>query len=1052
MSFNQLPLSDFNNGSINWFDDISSKPLSPIKPSNASISSRLSVQSIQKSPPAIQPPPPKKQRIPSSFLSSYKIHELMMESSSHNQNLSSDLIEALARWMVCIMVVQFDVEIGPDLKIIQPAIQFTEEDFQAICFSSLPERSSSKESKSQFHSFRFQSSTFPDTVLHGYALFSQQRSRSSSRGYIQESLVIVSRLDYPQLFNACLQLMADIVDHNREFNSSVEEENDMIYSQVRRKIHDRDGFIEDDDSSIRKRKLAHSTSVNSLLDEKLPIIHTAISNISQWPDPDPNSTLELGFLGTIINLSIPLYDSSPLLGTIDLDTKSANFHSHNVKGLSKHSVSTSDLTNFSCDPKLYTQHNAPVITATEPSANWDYLVNFVSDISDLYILYEYMLLAKPIVVYSSSPHLCSSFISLLVDLIRPIPYAGRIREYVTIHTCPSDMDSGIIGVTNPFLVKGIAKSDTLLFVLSPPENLSNSAKKALMSAPFQYYRTFHNGVGVLRRQSILRQSQSVNAMSTTPLSSMEKTDVAMNSPLAVTSPLGNRQSHANASWTSRLFSRYIPNFGFNNGKMHRRHIDKTGISMPITSTFAKLPTSFSAFGANITKTHKRNQSNSSEFETEQVNREEEARIKSLMRNARRGILKTRLLYPDPKFISSLTRLINQVRSAPNNNTGPEKSVDFAIRFHFATLTARFLGPLSCYLDPVEEEDNAEETTLSFAQDEFMRDLSSPTSSPKRRESLKMSRTNSTFRRRRSLGTPGLVAVTSNGGNQRNSWSSIEPAVSVTSNPTVSTSVVKPSGLLYPITSQDQFRTTTTAAMTGTTIATATTAIIVDNNATSARNSSANTVSLLRNLSRKSLVTGSTTSLPGAATAPATSTGLLMRASVDLDRGNSRSSMLSLSSLGLSFNGTGAGLSDGNGTMSEKAGFISNNSDSMNTDEEIFHYTSPPALPLQPPAPRRTSSRKFSGKHVNPLPPTTKPVNEEDEETETNGDDDITDNFEENDIAPAISLLPGLHESRVKRFQKQTADLHKQSIYKTFIGSDNFKEWLHMNNVNNNRKS
>ncbi|KAF5117910.1 hypothetical protein DV454_000803 [Geotrichum candidum] len=840
MSFNQLPLSDFNNGSINWFDDISSKPLSPIKPSNASISSRLSVQSIQKSPPAIQPPPPKKQRIPSSFLSSYKIHELMMESSSHNQNLSSDLIEALARWMVCIMVVQFDVEIGPDLKIIQPAIQFTEEDFQAICFSSLPERSSSKESKSQFHSFRFQSSTFPDTVLHGYALFSQQRSRSSSRGYIQESLVIVSRLDYPQLFNACLQLMADIVDHNREFNSSVEEENDMIYSQIRRKIHDRDGFIEDDDSSIRKRKLAHSTSVNSLLDEKLPIIHTAISNISQWPDPDPNSTLELGFLGTIINLSIPLYDSSPLLGTIDLDTKSANFHSHNVKGLSKHSVSTSDLTNFSCDPKLYTQHNAPVITATEPSANWDYLVNFVSDISDLYILYEYMLLAKPIVVYSSSPHLCSSFISLLVDLIRPIPYAGRIREYVTIHTCPSDMDSGIIGVTNPFLVKGIAKSDTLLFVLSPPENLSNSAKKALMSAPFQYYRTFHNGVGVLRRQSILRQSQSVNAMSTTPLSSMEKTDVAMNSPLAVTSPLGNRQSHANASWTSRLFSRYISNFGFNNGKMHRRHIDKTGISMPITSTFAKLPTSFSAFGANITKTHKRNQSNST--------------------------------------------------------------------------------------------------------------------------------------------------------------------------------------------------------------------IIVDNNATSARNSSANTVSLLRNLSRKSLVTGSTTSLPGAATAPATSAGLLMRASVDLDRGNSRSSMLSLSSLGLSFNGTGAGLSDGNGTMSEKAGFISNNSDSMNTDEEIFHYTSPPALPLQPPAPRRTSSRKFSGKHVNPLPPTTKPVNEEDEETETNGDDDITDNFEENDIAPAISLLPGLHESRVKRFQKQTADLHKQSIYKTFIGSDNFKEWLHMNNVNNNRKS
>lgn len=976
-----------------------------------------------------------------------------MESSSHNQTLSPNLIEALARWMVCIMVVQFDVEIGPDLKIIQPAIQFTEEDFQTICFSSLPERSSSKESKSQFHSFRFQSSTFSDTLLHGYALFSQQRSQNSSRGYIQESLVIISRLDYPQLFNACLQLMVDIVDDNRDFNLNVQQENDIICNQVRRKFHERDGFVvedDEDDSSIRKRKLNQSTSAINILEEKLPLIHTAISNISQWPDPDPNSTLELGFLGTIINLSIPLYDSMPLLGTVDLDTKCVNFHSRNVKSLPKHSVSTSDLTNFSCDPKLYAQHNAPVITATEPSANWDYLVNFLSELSDLYILYEYMLLAKPIVVYSSSPHICSSFISLLVDLIRPIPYAGRIREYVTIHTCPTDMDSGIIGVTNPFLVRGITNDNTLLFVLSPPENLSSNAKKALMAAPFQYYRTFHNGVGVLRRQSTLRQSQSVNTMATMPLSSIEKTDLAVDNTSTVAPAVPARLPSINTSWTSRMFSRYIPIFGFGSDKLHRRHVEKSGISKPITSTFTKLPNSFNAFGANITKTHKRAQSHVSDFETEQVNREEEAKIKSSMRNARHAILKSRLLYPDSKFISNLTRLINQVRSVPNNTTGPEKSIDFAIRFHFATLTARFLGPLSCYLDPVEEEDNTEEKTLLFAQDEFIRDLSSPSSSPKRRESLKPTRTNSTFRRRRSLGTPGLVVVTSNDSNQRHSWST-EPTGNLTKNLTASTSASKSSGLLYHISSQDQFHTATTSATTSTTIATATTAILVDNNKTNVRSASENTVNLLRNLSRKSLVTGSTTSLPGVMAATTTSISPPVRSNVELVRGNSRSSMLSLSSLGLKFNGTNGGQNGSDGSFNEKAGFNPESDDCMNTEEEIFHYTSPPALPLQPPAPRRTASRKFLSKHTNPSLPSTTGINEEDEQSaDTHSENDNASR--EKELVPVITLLSGLHENRVKRFQKQTADLHKQTIYKTFINSDNFKEWLHMNNVNNNRKT
>lgn len=1003
--FSPLALSDINSGSIGWFDD----PSHPKSPQKEKHGDSEQFRSVLSKPPRQPPAKRQKQRIPSSFTSSYKIHEMLMASSNHNENLSVNLVQALDRWVVCMMVVQFDVEIGPDMKIIQPAVQFTEEDFRAICFSSLPERSSSKETRSQFHSFRFDSTTFPGTELHGYALFSQQKSLLSSRGYTQESVVLISRLDFPQLFNACLQLMVDVVDHNREFNTLVQDENDQIYSQVRRQIHNRDGY-EDDAISLGKRKLS-SGSANQMLDEKLPVIHTAISNISQWPDPEPNSTLELGFLGTIINLSIPLYPSMPLIGTVNLETSEVNFH-RGPNMASKFSASTSDLSSFSCDPKLYTPHDAPVITATEPSTNWDYLIGFMADVSDLYILYEYMLLAKPIVVYASSPHQCSTFISLLVDFIRPIPYAGRIREYVTINSCPSDMDNGIIGVTNPFLIRGIQKPDTLVIVLSPNKD-SGKKGNGSASVPFHYYRTYHNGVGILRRQTVLRQSQSLTSdMSLASPIEKEKPDVVMSDAPALAVP-----SRQQASWTSKLFSRYIPSFGSND----RLRIEKSSISKPITSTFAKLPTSFNAFGANITKTHKKTQSNISEWESEQVNREEEAKIKNSMRTARRTILKNRLLFPDQKFLASLNRLISQAQSASYSaqNVPPEKSIDFAIRFHFATLTARFLSPLACYLDPIasEKEELPDQPKLAFAQDEFVQDLVSPNASPRRRDSFRVSRGNS-VRRRRSV-APNMTSSASPPPPQNSSSNTTEPASSIHSVASVGTTVIQPSSparvqspqpLLYAITSRDQVKATTPppGTTTSTTIATAT-APLDSSNAAAA---SGHSINLLRNLSRKSLggsKSGSTTSLLSTSPPPTSALG-------------GRSSMLSLSSLGLRFSQPAAAA----------AGESSYITAAPDERDDVFRCSSPPPLPLQPPMSPKRRSKRFSGR-FSLAPLEAEPPSELEDASPTS--------------SPSANLSsPPRTAHHVKKIQQQTADLHKQAIYKTFIDTPNFSSWLQMNNV------
>ncbi|KAF5097543.1 hypothetical protein D0Z00_002375 [Geotrichum galactomycetum] len=574
------------------------------------------------------------------------------------------LAGALDRWVTCFAIVRFDVDIGPDLKIIQPAtVALSDADYKLISFSSLPERSiNTVEAKAQFHAFTFESTTFANTTLHGFALFSQQRNYRSPRGYDQESLVIISKLNYPQVFNACLQLTQSTIDHELGVSSP-----------------------------ISRNSLGVVQAPDSI---KVSIIQTAIRNITKWPSPEPNSTIKLPLLGTTIHLSIPLYQAQPLLGITDLDTSSVYFHSANAKNGSADATAsmtaTADNLRLPTDP----HSSIPVITATEPASNWDYMLNFVSDISDLYLLYEYMLLVKPIVVYASSPHQCSTFISLLVDLIRPIPYSGRVREYVTIHSCnPGDLDAeGITGVTNPFLVKGITNPDTLVFVLSP---VPGSSGRMLYDRPVvEYYRDLQVDSSVVlgrRLNSGLKQAHN----NTLPFKHTKAT--AQHQP-----PL--------SSWGSRLFSAL-------SSKSDTRKVKKTKISSPLSSTFVKLPLGVQLDGLKPSPVAVSNDV------------EEEIRIKQLMKQSRKEIVKHRLFFPDQKFIASLHKYLDTVNAAIPSNGGlvrlvdangelpvtASHSADFAVKFHFSTVTAKFLSPLGCYLDPVKGG-------LAFSRTDFIRDL------------------------------------------------------------------------------------------------------------------------------------------------------------------------------------------------------------------------------------------------------------------------------------------------------------------------------------------
>lgn len=321
-------------------------------------------------------------RLPNSYTSSFKLHELLM----HCEDLPNDVLAGFAHWGLCFLVIQFDVDIGPDLKLIRPSIQFSEDEFRTICFSSLPERpanlSKQTTSSSSFHSFQFKSYTLGNQLVYGSCLFTQLKDAANlnSRGYIQESLVLLSFHEYTHgLFKACL-----------------------------------------------KKIIEYENFTSCPVDQKIPSIDNAIANMSQWPPPNKNAQpLVLPFMGSVFNFSF----NHHIIDTKADDDGGDSYYS---------GMAFEDWSDFI--PLL--KHNTSFQTVTDI----------------IYLLYERLLLECPIVVYSSSPHLCSGFISFLLSIILPIGYQNRVRDYITLQSLPDNDDklvTGILGTTNPLVLDNI---------------------------------------------------------------------------------------------------------------------------------------------------------------------------------------------------------------------------------------------------------------------------------------------------------------------------------------------------------------------------------------------------------------------------------------------------------------------------------------------------------------------------------------------------------------------------------------------------------------------
>lgn len=155
-----------------------------------------------------------------------------------------------------------------------------------------------------------------------------------------------------------------------------------------------------------------------------PMLEAACMNIAQWVTPEDGKVLDLPFLGRLLQVELPTPLKPQLLETTPFDMNKLK-------------------------PDIQIMASLPVGGLYH---------HFRDILKDLWLLWELMLLAEPIVVIAPDPSVCSEAVISLVDIINPIPYCGDYRPYFTIQdsdfksfvTKNKPLSSLVLGVTNPF--------------------------------------------------------------------------------------------------------------------------------------------------------------------------------------------------------------------------------------------------------------------------------------------------------------------------------------------------------------------------------------------------------------------------------------------------------------------------------------------------------------------------------------------------------------------------------------------------------------------------
>ncbi|KAI1320123.1 Protein dennd6a [Mortierella claussenii] len=180
-----------------------------------------------------------------------------------------------------------------------------------------------------------------------------------------------------------------------------------------------------------------------------PMLEAAFHNMATWRPPTTDSLMELPFMGTLYQVQLAKPHQPQLLETAPFEI--ATFQ-----------------------PDTHILSSVPM--------NGGLYKHFQDLVPDLWLCWELMTLAEPIMLIGTSPEVCSESVASLVDLINPIPYCGDYRPYFTIQDTDfksfcnksSPPSSIVLGVTNPFFVKTLEHWPHIIKIGKPMNRRPNN--------------------------------------------------------------------------------------------------------------------------------------------------------------------------------------------------------------------------------------------------------------------------------------------------------------------------------------------------------------------------------------------------------------------------------------------------------------------------------------------------------------------------------------------------------------------------------------------------
>ncbi|CAK9147800.1 unnamed protein product [Ilex paraguariensis] len=356
--------------------------------------------------------------------------------------------KCLQQWVVAFCIIRFDLEQGQLIEECFPPGCLTQNEELEVAYSSFPDSVSQHHNRSSIHDCMF--------------FFRIQTKDNSEAAKVVSSQIV--EVDNNEVF---LKSIGEKVLKN-PYSSQNGNNSRYLYGFVfNRQRHDerlkRGG---EQKSVVILSHSPYSSVFRPLLQIMGPLyfdigkkaLDYIAAYVSTWPGPMPGHLMELAIGNATLKVNLPPAHSLPL----------------NSGFLFEESAS-------SMAPLLPTNQSIPQGLFHDS----DLFGSFRGILLQLWVLWELLLIAEPILVIAPTPPQCCEAVAGLVSLVAPLLCSVDFRPYFTIHDPEfarlNSLREGetfppmVLGVTNLFFLKALRNIPHIVSVGSPAPNSSRPA-------------------------------------------------------------------------------------------------------------------------------------------------------------------------------------------------------------------------------------------------------------------------------------------------------------------------------------------------------------------------------------------------------------------------------------------------------------------------------------------------------------------------------------------------------------------------------------------------